>query len=60
VTVEQGEVALSGELDTRTQAELIEAFVGRVPGVISIKSELSWEFDDVARRVGNGRPAKHI
>src|SRR5438093_8176540 len=32
VTAEQGEVTLSGELDTRTQAELIEAFVGRVPG----------------------------
>jgi CBS domain-containing protein len=60
VNVEQGDVTLSGELDTRTQAELVEAFAGRVPGVISVTSELSWEFDDLARRVGNSRATRRV
>ena len=60
VEVDAGIVALAGQLDTRTRAELVEAFVGRVPGVVSVTSELSWELDDIACRVGNGRPTKRI
>jgi CBS domain-containing protein len=42
VTVEDGEVRLSGEVETKGDAELIPTFVQRVPGVVSVLSKLSW------------------
>jgi CBS domain-containing protein len=51
VTVVGGRVKVSGQVRTRTVAELIEAFAWRVPGVVSVDcSELSWEVDDRALR----------
>ena len=46
VRVEQGEVRLSGKLERRADAELIEQFVARVPGVVSVNSTLRWSWDD--------------
>jgi CBS domain-containing protein len=46
----EGKVAISGEVENRTTAELIEAYIRRVPGVVSVGSELSWRIDDRARR----------
>ena len=37
-----GEVRLSGEVETKGDAELIPSFVQRVPGVISVLSKLRW------------------
>ena len=49
--VTNGEVAIDGEVDTRTDAELVAEYVARVPGVVSIDdSRLSWRDDDLARR----------
>src|SRR5829696_7997762 len=51
VDVADGEVTLGGELDTRTEAELVTAYVARVPGVVSVDdSHLRWRRDDLARR----------
>lgn len=49
VTVEHGEVSLSGEVETRTDAELLPAFVERVPGVVSVRSTLSYRQRETAR-----------
>jgi CBS domain-containing protein len=51
VSVEGGRVAIAGRVDTLTEAELVEAFAWRVPGVVSVDcSGLEWETDDRAAR----------
>lgn len=50
ISVQDGEVALSGEVETRTEAELAAAFSTRVPGVVGVRSELAWRDDDLQRR----------
>jgi CBS domain-containing protein len=42
VVVDHGEVRLSGQVETRADAELIPSFVQRVPGVVSVLSKLRW------------------
>ena len=42
VVVEKGEVRLSGQVETKADAELIPTFVQRVPGVVSVLSKLRW------------------
>jgi CBS domain-containing protein len=42
IEVAGGEVRLSGEVETRTDAELIPTFVQRVPGVVAVLSKLRW------------------
>jgi CBS domain-containing protein len=46
VRVEEGEVRLAGKLERRSDAELLEHFVARVPGVVTVKSTLRWSWDD--------------
>ncbi|HLE99577.1 MAG TPA: CBS domain-containing protein [Gaiellaceae bacterium] len=46
ITVEHGEVALRGKVETRTDAELLEYFATRVPGVVSVHSTLHWTVDE--------------
>jgi len=46
VRVERGEVTLSGEVERRSDAELLPPFVGRVPGVVTVQSTLTWRWDD--------------
>jgi osmotically-inducible protein OsmY len=58
ISVSNGEVSLSGKVETRTQAELVEAYVGRVPGVVDVHSELTWTVDDLARRTGERLPRR--
>ena len=41
VQVEDGEVTLAGELDNRADAQLVEALVRRVPGVVGVYSKLA-------------------
>lgn len=43
ISVTHGEVTLSGKVDSREHARLIEAFVDRVPGVLGVSSRLHWE-----------------
>jgi CBS domain-containing protein len=51
IEVSRGEVRLSGEVETRTDAELIPTFVQRVPGVVGVLSKLRWR-DENGRRPG--------
>lgn len=53
VVVEDGEVRLSGEVETKADAELIPSFVQRVPGVVSVLSKLRWLAENGHR---DGRP----
>jgi CBS domain-containing protein len=46
VRVERGEVRLAGKLERRSDAELLERFVARVPGVVTVNSTLRWSWDD--------------
>lgn len=50
VEVERGAVRLSGHREMRSDALLVERLVARVPGVVSVRSELSWTTDDTTRR----------
>lgn len=46
ITVRRGDVALAGELERRSVAEVLPRLVARVPGVVSVRSELTWRDDD--------------
>jgi CBS domain-containing protein len=50
LVVFEGKVMISGEVENRTTAELVEAYIRRVPGVVSVHSELTWQIDDRAHR----------
>lgn len=46
VEVHDGEVQLSGQVETKVDAELVPSFVERVPGVMGVSSKLSWREDE--------------
>jgi CBS domain-containing protein len=46
IGVEGGHVTLVGEVDLKADAELLERFAARVPGVVSVRSELRWQVDE--------------
>ena len=46
VHVERGIVALCGQVDTRSEAEVIEGLVLRVPSVVSVRASIDWKTDD--------------
>lgn len=50
VHVERGAVRLTGTLDTRSDAQLLERLAARVPGVVSVASELTWMGDNTTRK----------
>ena len=43
ISVDRGAVQITGHVESKTDAELIEAFARRVPGTVSVESTLSWE-----------------
>jgi CBS domain-containing protein len=45
VEVNGGEVRLNGEVETKTDAELVPMFVQRVPGVVGVLAKLRWRVD---------------
>jgi CBS domain-containing protein len=50
VRVDGGEVTISGQVDTKLDADLVRRLVERIPGVMSVQSELDWEIADAANR----------
>jgi CBS domain-containing protein len=50
ISVENGNVTLTGTVENRSAAELTETYVRRIPGVVTVNSELGWAVDDLARR----------
>lgn len=60
LTVADGEVTLRGKLETRTEAELVAAYIRRVPGVVAVHDDLTWQVDDLERRTRSGTWEKRI
>ena len=54
VDVKDGVVTLSGELENRTEAHLLEELTRRIAGVVRVVSHLSYEVDD--ERIGKSYP----
>ncbi len=51
VTVGDGLVKVGGEVERRSEAAILAAYVRRVPGVVDVDvSQLRWRDDDLARR----------
>lgn len=46
IRVDRGDVILGGELDRQLDAELLPRLVARIPGVLSVRSNVGWRFDD--------------
>jgi CBS domain-containing protein len=46
VHVHGGETTIAGTVRTRTAAEILPKLVAKVPGVVSVRSELTWTDDD--------------
>jgi CBS domain-containing protein len=46
LAVDHGEVELSGEIEGRLDAELLAKLAARVPGVLGVRSEITWRVDD--------------
>jgi len=49
VVVEDGVVTLTGAVENRATAQMLPDFVQRVPGVVAVRSEVTWE-DENGRR----------
>jgi CBS domain-containing protein len=50
VAVQDGVAALSGRLNTRTDVELLNRLVARVPGIVAVESAVGWNVDDTTRK----------
>lgn len=46
VSVEDGVVTLRGHVENRSTAEMLPEFVQRVPGVVSVLAEVTWDDDN--------------
>jgi CBS domain-containing protein len=46
IAVDGGRVTLAGEVELKADAELLERYAARVPGVVSVRSELRWRVDE--------------
>jgi CBS domain-containing protein len=50
VSVQDGRAALSGRLQTRSDVELLNRLVARIPGVVAVESTVTWDVDDTTRK----------
>jgi CBS domain-containing protein len=50
LAVHNGVVTLTGRLPSRADAELLARLAARVPGVMSVESDVQWEIDDTTRK----------
>jgi osmotically-inducible protein OsmY len=46
VRVESGETTLTGNVRRRVDAEMLPKIVAKVPGVVSVHSDLAWSDDE--------------
>jgi CBS domain-containing protein len=46
VTVTNGAAAISGEVERRSTATVLEHMVGMVPGIVSVRVDVKWTLDD--------------
>ena len=45
-TVREGEVTLRGRVDLKSNGEILEREIARVPGVVALRSEVGWHLDE--------------
>lgn len=57
VRSEEGNVKLQGQLETRSDATLLEDLTRRVDGVVSVDSELTWEIDNTKLEMTSPPPS---
>ena len=50
VGVQDGCATLSGRIHTRSDVELLNRLVARVPGVVAVDSTVAWNIDDTTRK----------
>ena len=50
ISVQDGVAALSGRLDSRSEVDMLNRLVARVPGVVEIESSVVWNVDDTTRK----------
>jgi CBS domain-containing protein len=51
LTVADGEVTVAGQLERRSEAQLLVKLAARVPGVVAVQPRLTWRVDDTGRGV---------
>jgi CBS domain-containing protein len=56
VLVQGGDVTLAGETEYRLDAEALLHLVERVPGVVSVRSTVTWRFDERQTKLGSHDP----
>lgn len=49
ITVRRGEVHLAGEIEAKSDAEVLTKLVARIPGVVSVGSDVLYRVDDLQR-----------
>jgi CBS domain-containing protein len=49
IRVRAGEVTIAGEVDTKSDAELLPELIGQVPGVVSVDAKLTWKVEATVR-----------
>ena len=52
VSVREGVVTLSGQVEKRSTVAFAEDLIGGVDGVVGVRNELTWRFDDTTRPTG--------
>jgi osmotically-inducible protein OsmY len=51
--VEDGDVVLTGQVETRSAAEIVESYIRRVRGVVAVSCVLTWSVDDRSRQASH-------
>lgn len=59
VTCDDGNVVLSGRLETRSDAQLLAELTRRLDGVASVSDQLSWSYDNTKLEVQSLRPSRY-
>jgi CBS domain-containing protein len=59
VVCDDGNVILTGQLDTRSDASLLAELAGRVDGVVSVRDRLTWEIDNTRLAMVPPPPVSH-
>lgn len=52
VSVQEGVVTLIGQVEKRSTAAFAQELIAGVDGVVGVRNELTWRFDDTARATG--------
>jgi CBS domain-containing protein len=51
ITVTDGDVVVAGEVENHSTATALEKWIGCIPGVTGVRSELRWQIDDRSHKV---------